>query len=67
MPSRRGLVGASSRFLETLAASEQVSASVLAGLLSSASDPWDLVRSDAASLVRIGIRPDLVAGYGERV
>jgi len=63
MPTRRGPLGSSARLLETFFAREQVSASVLASLLASASDPWGLVRSDAMSLARITSRPDLLAGY----
>jgi len=61
--SRLGWFGDGARFLETFLATEERSARVLLSLLARQRDPWNLVREDTASLLRLGSQPALLAGY----
>ena len=63
LPSRRGMYGDLARFAETFLAGEERSARVLLSLLSKQRDPWDLIRQDTVSLLRLGRNTTLVAGY----
>lgn len=63
LPSRSGFLGDAARFFETFLATEERSARVLLSQLTKVRDPWDLIRRDFESLMRLGSRPELVAGY----
>lgn len=65
LPSRRGWVGDAQRVAETFLASEERSARVLFSTLSKQRDPWDLIRQDTVSLLRLGSNASLIAGYAQ--
>ena len=60
LPRREGVYGSVARGVETFLASEERSARVLLSQLAKQQDPWDLVRADTASLLRLGSQPRLV-------
>ena len=61
---RPGLLGDVARYAETLAATEGNSARVLWRALSRPGrDPWDLLRADTESLLRLGSNLTLAGGY----
>ena len=64
---RPGLLGWLARNLETFLAAEESSARVLFSQLlrtkARGSDPWELVRADTTSLLRLGSNLTLAAGY----
>jgi len=63
LPSREGWWGTAARSFETFLAREERSARVVLSTLGKARDPWDLVRADTISLLRLGSQPGLLAGY----
>jgi hypothetical protein len=65
LPSRNGWVGDTQRLVETWLATEERSAQVLLSLLVKSRDPWDLIRQDTISLLRLGSNAALVAGYAQ--
>ena len=65
LPPRKGWVGDTTRLVETWLATEERSARVLLSLLRQQRDPWDLIRQDTISLLRLGSNAALVAGYAQ--
>lgn len=63
--ARPGVWGAAARTVETLRASQEQSARVLWGLLRRQDDPWELLRQDTGSLLRLGTNTSIVAGYAQ--
>ena len=61
--SRPGLLGAAARQAEIFSASEERSAKVLLSQLRRRKDPWELLREDTSSLLRLGTNFSLAAGY----
>jgi len=61
--TRPGLLGSILRASETLVATEEQSARVVFNILQAQRDPWELLRQDTGSLLRLGTNSSLVTGY----